>query len=232
MWFKKNAVQTASKKTACTKKYYFFTDHIVKPFNQGMIISTESERRILDAARQEFEKKGYSGTRMQRIAEVAGISKASLHYYFRSKDNLFQKIFDEAVDEYLPLVNTWTDDSLNWEEKILRFTDEFMRFNQKGNMLFIIREINRNPDLLTSRIKKSKFPNRFVTYFGQVMAEKNIRNSDVNVLYIILQSICCFPAMNNQLFQKALQLSDKQYSELMQGYAKAAANFFINAIKK
>lgn len=197
-----------------------------------MTLSTESERKILDAARLEFEKKGYNGTRMQKIADTAGISKASLHYYFRSKDNLFKKIFDEAVEEYLPLVNTWTNDSLTWEDKVLRFTDEFMKFNQRGNMLFIIREINRKPDLITDRMNQSKSPNRFVAYFEQVMKEKKIRQEDVRILYIILQSICCFPAMNKQMFQKTLRLSDKQYAELMNGYGKAAANFFINAIKK
>lgn len=94
-----------------------------------MIVSTESELKILDAARMEFEQKGYNGARMQRIADVAGISKASLHYYFRSKDNLFKKIFDNAIEEYMPLVNTWTDDLLSWEEKVLRFTENFMIFN-------------------------------------------------------------------------------------------------------
>lgn len=197
-----------------------------------MTISTESERKILDAARLEFEQKGYNGTRMQKIADVAGISKASLHYYFRSKDNLFKKIFDKAIDEYMPLVNTWADDRLSWEEKVFRFTENFMIFNQKENLLFIIREINRNPDLLTERIKQSKSPNRFVTYFEQVLKEKKIKQADVRLLYIILQSICCFPAMNSQMFKKALRLSDKQYAELMHGYAKAAADFFINAIKK
>lgn len=197
-----------------------------------MIILTESESKILYAARKEFEQKGYNGTRMQQIADVAGISKASLHYYFRSKDNLFKKIFDSAIDEYLPLVNTWADDSLSWEQKVERFTVELIAFIQKGSMLFIIREINRNPDLLTDRIKHSKSPNRFVAYFEQMLKENKIKKADVRVLYIILQSICCFPALNHQMFKKTLRLSDKRYAELMHGYAKAAAAFFITAIKK
>lgn len=197
-----------------------------------MIISSEAELKILEAARMEFEQKGYNGTRMQKIADVAGISKASLHYYFRSKDNLFRKTFNNALDEYLPLVNTWADDSLSWEQKVERFTVELISFIQKGSMLFIIREINRNPDLLTERIKHSKSQNRFVAYFEQVLKEKKIKQVDVRVLYIILQSICCFPALNHQMFKMTLRLSDKQYAELMQGYAKAAADFFINSIKK
>ncbi len=207
-------------------------DHLVKPFNQIMQLSTDTERKILDAARQEFEKKGFNGTRMQKIADEAGISKASLHYYFRSKDNLFQKIFDEALDEYVPLISTWMDDNMSWEEKIKHFTKDLIEFIKKGRMLFIIREINRNPDLIAERIKKSKSPNKFVAYFDEVQKGKSIRKVDTRYLYILLNSICCFPEMNKQMFQKGLRLSPKQYEDMMEGYAEAAAEFFIYAIKK
>ncbi|MBL7760436.1 MAG: TetR/AcrR family transcriptional regulator [Sediminibacterium sp.] len=194
--------------------------------------STVTEEKILQAARLEFEKKGYNGTRMQVIADVAGISKASLHYHFRSKDNLFQRIFNDALNDYIPLVNTWKDDSLSWEEKVNRFTADLLEFVQKGTMLFIIREINRNPDLLSERIKKAKSNNSLVTYFEELNNTGQIRQTDPRLLYIFLQSICCFPAINNQMFRKVLRLTDRQYNELMEGYARAAASFIIHAIKK
>ncbi len=209
----------------------FAFDHLVKPDVQHMTISSDSERKILEAARKEFEKKGYSGTRMQKIADEAGISKASLHYYFRSKDNLFKKIFDDAMEAYLPLLNTWTDNQLDWEQKIRQFIHDFMKFSEQGHLLFLIREINRNPELLSERIKKTKSQNRFVLYFEQVMSENKIRHADVRILYIILQSICCFPALNGPMFQKTLRLSNIQYQSLMAEYAHSAANFFIHALK-
>lgn len=197
-----------------------------------MKLSTDTERKILDAARQEFEKKGYNGTRMQVIADEAGISKASLHYYFRSKDNLFEKIFTEAMDEYVPLIITWMDDQMNWEEKVKQFTHDLIEFIRKGRMLFLIREINRNPDLLAERIKKAKSGNRIVLYFDEVQKAQQIQSIDTRYLYILLNSICCFPSMNQPMFQQALRLSPKQYDELMKGYAETAAQFFIQAIKK
>lgn len=197
-----------------------------------MQISTESEKKILEAARREFETKGYNGTRMQKIADLAGISKASLHYYYRSKDNLFQKIFNEALDKYLPVLNTWADDRLNWEQKLQRYTNEMMEFIQNGSLLFIIREVNRNPDLLTERIKQAKSNNKFVCYFEKMQTEKQIKKTDPNLLYIMLQSVCFFPALNKQSFKKILRLSEKQYEELMQSYAVTVADFFITALKK
>lgn len=196
-----------------------------------MLETNETEQKILDAAKQEFETKGYNGVRMQKIADAAGISKASLHYYFRSKDNLFKKVFDQAMSEYLPLLNTWTDDSLNWEQKIRKFISDFTEFSEKGSLLFIIRELNRRPELLTEIIKNSKSPNRFVAYFEKITTTNTISTDEIRAFYIILQSICCFPTVNEIVLKKSLRLSDKQYKELMQGYASVAADFFINALK-
>ena len=52
----------------------------------------ENERRILAAAEEAFARHGYGGTKMQQIAEQAGISKASLHYYFGDKRTLYRRV--------------------------------------------------------------------------------------------------------------------------------------------
>jgi AcrR family transcriptional regulator len=197
-----------------------------------MITSNEAEGRILQAAQSEFESKGFNGARMQAIADTAGISKASLHYYFRSKDKLFEKIFEQALQEYLPIIQTWSDDSLAWEEKVRKFSAELFKFIRHGKMLFIIREINRNPDLLSARMKNKKRPNSLVSYFDDLIEQGAIRNTDARLLYIFLNSLCCFPIINREMFEKALRMTTKEYDDLMQQYARFAADFFINAIKK
>ena len=55
-----------------------------------------TEQKILLAAKKIFVEKGLEGARMQEIANEAGINKALLHYYFRSKDKLFEGVFREA----------------------------------------------------------------------------------------------------------------------------------------
>lgn len=197
-----------------------------------MITSTQTEQRILETARLEFETKGYDGTRMQKIADAAGISKASLHYYFTSKDKLFETIFDQALEEYIPIVNTWTDDRLQWEDKLKRFTEEVSHFIRNGRMLFIIREVNRNPDLLTKHIKNKEVPNRVVSFFSTLISKNEINNMDPRLFYIFLNSLCCFPVINREMFQKTLRMESGEYEELMQSYSASVAEFFINAIKK
>jgi AcrR family transcriptional regulator len=177
-----------------------------------------------------FEEKGFNGARMQAIADRAGMSKATLHYYFRTKENLFDKVFDQAITEFMPVISTWEMDDLSWEERVTHFSEKMMHFIEKGSMLFLVREINRNPALITKR-RHSKKQNGFVAYFERLVAEGKIRPVDPRLLYIFMNSLCFFPSMNRVMFTEALRLTPKQYDALMQQYATAVASFFIQALK-
>ena len=52
------------------------------------------EQEILIAAEQEFLTKGYDGARTTSIAQAAGVTHAMLHYYFRTKEQLFDRIVE------------------------------------------------------------------------------------------------------------------------------------------
>ena len=55
------------------------------------------EEAILAAAEREFLTKGFDGARTTSIAEGAGVTHAMLHYYFRTKENIFERILDEKM---------------------------------------------------------------------------------------------------------------------------------------
>lgn len=55
------------------------------------------EQAILEAAEAEFLTKGFDGARTTSIAEAAGVTHAMLHYYFRTKENIFERILDEKM---------------------------------------------------------------------------------------------------------------------------------------
>lgn len=207
----------------------------VKPFSYIVNMSnlTEPEKKILDAAKQVFEQYGYSGARMQHIADEAGISKASLHYYFRSKEKLFDHIFDETMAEFMPLISTWDDESDDWEKKLREFIHSFFSFLKTKSLLFIIREINRNPDLIMERKKSGKHKrNRFVTYFEKLQQAGKIKDIDVRLFYIFLHSLCAYPILNETLFKINMCSSDKEFDHLMDKYPDYAADFLIGAMKK
>ena len=59
-----------------------------------------TEEKILEAATREFTRHGLKGARMQSIADTAGVNKALLHYYFRSKQLLFEKVFQIVANKF------------------------------------------------------------------------------------------------------------------------------------
>jgi TetR/AcrR family transcriptional regulator len=78
--------------------------------------STEDE--ILNAAEEVFVVKGYSGARVQEIADRAGITQPLLHYYFRSKDNLYRKILVRVAGEFFGHLASAFSERATFEESL------------------------------------------------------------------------------------------------------------------
>lgn len=197
-----------------------------------MLSLTDSEKKILDAAKKVFEKQGYTGARMQHIADEAGISKASLHYYFRSKENLFERIFDETMSDFMELVSTWSDEKEHWEEKLRNFIHQFFDFLKTKSLLFILGEINRNPDLLLSRRKKSKPKAKFISYFENLQEAGKLKSSNMYVVYIFMHSLCAYPVLNAGLFQITTGMNNHDFEVFMKNYPDTVADLLINALKR
>jgi AcrR family transcriptional regulator len=63
-----------------------------------------TEQQILLVAEREFLEKGYDGARTTSIAKSAGVTHAMLHYYFRTKELLFERFIDKKMSEIVPLI--------------------------------------------------------------------------------------------------------------------------------
>ena len=81
----------------------------------------QTEEKIFEAATEVFVEKGMDGTRMQHIADRAGINKSLLHYYYRTKDRLFEAVFEKIADQMLRKFAPVFDENLSLEEKIRFF---------------------------------------------------------------------------------------------------------------
>ncbi|MDQ6418439.1 TetR family transcriptional regulator [Paenibacillus sp. LHD-117] len=69
----------------------------------GEIRNAERTRRaILEAARAEFFEKGYSGARIEAIANRAGVKKQLLYHYFKGKDELYEEVMAHLLGEWNP----------------------------------------------------------------------------------------------------------------------------------
>lgn len=65
----------------------------------------KTQQRIYDAAKHAFLKHGYYGTTVEQIAKYAGSGKAMIHYYFRTKEKLYELVFTDFVKKLFTELN-------------------------------------------------------------------------------------------------------------------------------
>lgn len=118
---------------------------------------TDTERTILSVAEQEFLTKGFEGARTTSIAEAAGVTHAMLHYYFRTKKALFDRIVTEKISLLKELLLTSVDDSeLSLEQMLRNIIERHIDFLAANPLLprFITNEINSGSERAEALLKK------------------------------------------------------------------------------
>ena len=116
------------------------------------------EQQILAAAEQEFLTRGYDGARTTSIAQAAGVTHAMLHYYFRTKEQLFERIVDEKFETMShSMFAIMGDPSLPIVERIKGGIEAHFDFVAQNPLLprFVINEIFSRPeryDVLYKRV--------------------------------------------------------------------------------
>ncbi|MGE0089224.1 MAG: TetR family transcriptional regulator [Bacteroidales bacterium] len=201
----------------------------------------DTETRILDAAKEVFQKKGLAGARMQEIADVAGINKALLHYYYRTKDKLFEKVFEIAFSVFVPKIKETvlsTDKSVY--EKIEFFVENYINLISKHPFIpgFVISELNRNPHILVEIIEKNvqiKELNLLENFNNQIQEEVKkgiIRPIDAKNLMVNVVGLCIFPFIARPIIQGLLFNNNKKaYDEFLTQRKQFVTEFIINSIK-
>lgn len=132
-------------------------NQVVKNFLQSeqmkqkdLIKESNTEEIILAAAHQVFMKNGYAGTKMQEIADTAGINKALLHYYFRSKEKLFEKIIFSTFKDFMPIIVELLNSEKPLEVKIWVFVEKYIDLMVANPYLplFVMNIFNHQPELV------------------------------------------------------------------------------------
>jgi AcrR family transcriptional regulator len=200
-----------------------------------MVKSITTEQRIFEAARNVFLKKGLSGARMQEIADEAGINKALLHYYFRTKDKLFYAIFQDTFKNMLPSIANMFGSPMPLESKIRQLTEKYFEVLNKNRYLpiFILSEIQHNPERIARIINISKYVD-FGKLTYQIGEEYGIKNIDVNLtrhIFVNFISNVIFPFVGRPIIQFIFKMSEEEYHAFLEERKKLIPAIFIQTIK-
>lgn len=196
-----------------------------------------TEETILAAAKDIFMRKGFAGTRMQEVADEAGINKAMLHYYFRSKEKLFKVILSEAIDAMAPVIMR----SLSTEKGVLAkiedlVTNHISLLLERPYMpLFVMHELSQNRgQFVSDMMERHNAQPLLMAFFQQVLEEVasgEIR--EINPLHLLMNtmSLTVFPFIMQPMITTAVGIPDEMFQEVLVQRKKEVIDFIHASLR-
>lgn len=196
-----------------------------------------TEQRILNAAHRVFQSRGMHGARMQDIADKAGINKALLHYYFRSKEQLFDSVFQEAVQKFLHAVfGIWQTDAA-FESKLHRFVASYLDLLMQNPFLpaFILNELHQNPKHLQSVMMKKGAASLAKLVLAQIQEElQRHRTKSVEAKQVLVNvlALCVFPFAARPLVTSVMGVGEKEFKGFIEKRKTLIPQLILQSIKQ
>lgn len=194
----------------------------------------ETERRILQAAREVFQRKGLYGARMQEIADAAGINKALLHYYFRNKDKLFDAIFNDVFQSFIPRALSILEGAEPPEAKIRAFAGHYIDLLREHPYLpmFIINEVFQNPERIVRLrdVLRRVSNSNLIGQLQQAASEGRARTVAPEHLIVNLLSLCIFPFLARPIIMTAFGFDDAAFQRFLEERKTIIPEFMIHSL--
>ena len=167
-----------------------------------MVKENSPESKILAAARSEFIEFGLRGARMQSIADRCGVNKALLHYYFRSKEKLYEAALQDIVQTIRSAVQVQLDeDEADGDIRTLlrRIISTYIRILQQNPDIvrFFLREVAEGgthlPGLITMVAPVVRdIPERIMKRFAVEIQAGSVRKQSPLHMILNLLGMCIF----------------------------------------
>jgi len=194
-----------------------------------------TEQKIFEAAHEVFTQKGMDGAKMQEIADRAGINKALLHYYYRTKEKLYESVAKAIIGRAIPAIRQIIESELPLEEKIRQFIEAYIGVISRNPFipLFILSEINKHPERFIDTIIPKDLPKPEV-FFRQVEAEiaaGRIRPIKPQHLIVNVISLCVFPFVGKPMMRILLGMGSGEMRIFLEERKEEVTRFVLAALR-
>ena len=181
------------------------------------IQDTDTERLIKDTAKRVFFGDGRFNATTQEIADAAGVNRTLINYYFRSRDALFQKVFEEAQEEEFRLTQGIVDSNLPLKEKMSLHLDIFFEQAKKYPYLeiYMVTQMNqgncyKDKELMNTLLDK------FYLEIALEMEKGNIEKMRPEQFVLNFISLMSFPVSMRPLLQETMGISEETYGKILE----------------
>jgi len=179
------------------------------------------ESQIIEVAKQMFLENGYKNTNMCDIASAVGINRTTLHYYFNTKDKMFEAVFGTIIKSFLPKIKDILLNDDTFFEKTDKIIDEYFRVFLTSPYLpsFIMGEINRDIKHLLSVAYSIDFANYLQILIKTIkdeMDKGNIKRMPIHIVFMSFISQITFPFIAKNLIQEILNSKDEELGKIIE----------------
>ena len=179
----------------------------------------QTEKLIKLKAKILFFQKGFLNATTQEIADEAGVNRALIHYYFRSRELMLEALLDETLQEKRDRVRSVLTSDLPFREKIANYIDTIVDYGLKYPYLdnFIISETARRPEKVKLFCAKDRF--RSSDLIREAL-EQEIRKGKIAPIsaehfMVNLISLCNYPLLAKSVIQTIHGLTDNAYRKFL-----------------
>lgn len=180
----------------------------------------QTEALIKEKARVLFFQKGFLNATTQEIADEAGVNRALIHYYFRSREQLLDTLLEEVVTEKRERVRAIFSSDRPFRHKIALYIEKVIDVGMAYPYLenFIISETARDPE--KTRIFCSKDKQRSAVLIRQQLQEEidagRMQPIPTEHFMVNLVSMCNYPLLAKNVLQSVHGMSDTTYRKFLQ----------------
>ena len=193
-------------------------------------ITSSTEDKIKAAAARVFQKKGYAATKTRDIAEEAGINIALLHYYFRSKDNLFEMVVGSALKQFSKVMDAIFNSDMPLHQKIKRFVHDYVEFFKENPYipLFLISESQINAERVNKMIATEAASDQLKDQLERLADQGVIRRIHYAQFMMNLTSMTIFPFISKPIIMAKTDLTPEMYDVLLEERKVMIPEIIIN----
>lgn len=179
----------------------------------------QTEKLIKDTAKVLFFQKGLLKATTQEIADEAGVNRALIHYYFRSRDQMLDILLEETIQEKKGRVKRILSSALPFRLKIAHFIDAVVDYGLTYPYLenFLISEMARLPDKLKDfcsrdRVKSSDLIRE---QLEEEIRKKRMAPITAEHFMINLSAMCNYPLLAKSILQTIHGMTDSAYRKFL-----------------
>ncbi|MNK10898.1 DNA-binding transcriptional repressor AcrR [compost metagenome] len=177
----------------------------------------DTENLIKDTAKRVFFGEGRFNATTQEIADAAGVNRTLINYYFRSRDKLFQIVFDDAQQKEQELTEQVVFSDLPFKEKIARHLDSYFEQAKEYPYLEIYMVTQMNQGCAYKDIEKmTVLLDKFYLEIALEMEKGSIERMRPEQFVLNFISLMAFPVSMRPLLQETLGFSKEHYDTLLE----------------